>query len=113
MESHPRHAGSMIEAWFWQTADSHVAIADRLDLFNAQFLGEFIKLAEQTVEHLNDIACRCMARECGKADNVSEKYRHFGKSIRYLLFAVLKARGNLAGKNIEQQSFILSTLLLD
>ena len=93
----------MRRASVWDARNDHVAIADRLDLFDAVFDRQFIEEAKHFVEHVNDLLGTDLLTHCGKSNDVTEQHSDLAVRLGNAVLAVLEPICDGSGEHIEQE----------
>jgi hypothetical protein len=93
----------VIRSWLRQPGSDHVGVADRLDLLQAIFLGQFVKLAEDRVQQIDHIYRIGLRRHAGEINYVGEQHRHLTVTIGDCSRVFLQPRGDWSGQDIQQE----------
>ncbi len=87
------------------SADHHIAVADRLDFLDAVLFDQFVEFLEENVEHVDGGMRTKLCRKFGETDDVGEKHRNLRENFRDRLLSATQSFGDRGRKNIVEQLF--------
>ena len=81
VQGHQGERAGVIRARRRNAGGDHVAVADRLDLLEPVSLGQGVEVAEQVVEHADDLGRRQVLGMRREIDDVGEQDRRGGELV--------------------------------
>ena len=111
VQGHERHRPRVVRAGRRHARGDHVAVADRLDLFDPVALGQEVEVREQVVEDADHLGRTQPVRQRREVDDVGEQDRRGGELVGDGGAVGLELVGDRSRQDVQEQ--VLGLVLLD